>query len=235
MHSRFYSLLLLTFFLGAGCATQTLTVKDPVLFASFEDFKLGPKGGVDLVWSTKNISDAETLKVNLQKYDSLMLDQTWLVVDKNSAHRLADEHVLATSRRMISEIKVRLGHEYKLVERPAENTLLLSIALTNVETSLPILAVTSDLLPETAASSTLSKIVVNEPVRAAGFTVEMLVRDAKTREPLIAVIDANIGESQLAAVINVSESREEFISLCVDRLWMTLSYWNWIKNRTPES
>lgn len=233
MCNRLTAMFLLVIFLITGCATQNLAVQDPLLFASLDDFKLGPGGGVDLVWSTKRISDAESLKVNLQKYDSLILDQTWLVIDKESVHQFDDGQVLATSRQMVNEIKARLGHEYKLVESPTENTLLVSIALTNLETSLPILAATNYLLPDNVGSAPLSTVVVGQQPKDFGFiVVELLVRDAKTREPLVAVIDSNIEEFHLATMVHLRERRKEFISLWADRLWTTLSYWNWIKSRT---
>lgn len=235
MYTRLCLLFLLIVFLATGCAAQSPAVKDSVFFATLEDYKFGPKGGVDLVWSTQRISDAETLKANLHGYDSLMLEQIWLMVDRKSAHKLDNEQVLATCRGMVNEIKVRLGHDYKLVERPTENTLLVSIALANVETPLPILAATNRFLPDASGSPSLSTIIVGEGAKASDLKVELLVRDAKTREPLVAVIDANVGESNLVTLINAGESRKEQISAWADRLWTTLSYWNWIRGRTPEA
>ncbi len=235
MNMRFCLLLLFVLTLGAGCAPQKALLKEPVLFASLEDFKSGPKDGVDLVWSTGRISDAETLKAALQQYDSLMLDQTWIVVNEKSASQLDDKQILATSQYMINEIKARLGYDFKLVETPTENTLLLSVALTDIETSLPILAATNYLFSDESGSSTVSRIVMGEDVKNRGVTVELLVSDAKTREPLIAVIDKSIVNQDVGTLINSSSDAEKAISLWAERLWTTLSYWNWIKKRTPSS
>ncbi len=235
MNMRFSLLLLLVLTLGIGCTAHKVALHEPVLFASIENFKLGPKGGVDLVWSTKRISDAETLKEALQKYDSLMLDQSWLVVDKESASQIDDKQVLATSRQMIDEIKARLGHDFKLVESPTETTLLLSVAMTDIEASVPVLAVTSHLLSDNSDSATVSRIVMGEQIKSGGVTVELLVSDSRTREPLVAVIDKRMESQGLGTLIGSSAVAKEDISLWADRLWTTLSYWNWIKKRTPNS
>ena len=232
MNMRFYLLFLLVLTLGTGCTAQKVLLKKPVLFASLEDFKLGPKGGVDLVWSTKRITDAETLKSALRKYDSLMLDQIWVVVDKESVRQLNDKQIQATTQQMINEIKARLGHDFKLVETPTENTLLLSVALTDIETSLPILAVTSYLLPDDFGTRTLSRIVIGEHVKSGSVTVELLISDARTREPLIAVIDKHFDNKDVSTMTASPDGASEAISLWADRLWTTLSYWNWIKKRT---
>ena len=229
MNTCFYPLFFLIIFVATGCSPQSVTVKKPVMFASLEEFKQGPDGGVDLVWSTSRISDAESLKGTLLKYDSLMLGQTWIVADKESAHRFDDEQVLATSRRMIHAIQARLGLEFKIVEIPADTTLLLSIALTNVETSLPILAATSRLLPVCSDSSALSRIIVDGQVQAGHIVAELLVSDARTREPLVAVIDTLVEDKDLAVLIHEQVSGNEAISQWANRLWTTLSYWNWIK------
>ncbi len=235
MNMWFYLLLLLALTLDTGCAAQKVSLQEPALFASLENFKRGPEGGVDLVWSTKRISDAETLKAVLRKYDSLMLDQTWVVIDKESACQLDDKQVLATSRQMINEIKARLGHGFKLVETPTETTLLLSVALTDIEALLPILAVTSHLLPDDSGPSSVSRIVMGEHVTNGGVTVELLVSDAKTREPLVAVIDKRLVSQDVGTLIDSPSGAKEDLSLWADRLWTTLSYWNWIKKRTPGS
>ncbi len=232
MNIRFCVLSLLVLALSAGCVAQKVTLKKPEMFASLEDYKSGPKGGTDLVWSTKRIRDAETLKTTLQKYDSLILDQTWLVVDKESASKLDDKQILATSRHMLNELKARLGQGVKLVDTPTETTLRLSVALTNIETSLPILAVTSHLLYVGSTASSVSRIVMGEQVNTDLITVELLVSDARSRESLVAVIDKQFDHQDLGTMIESQDGAKEAISLWADRLWITLRDWNWINSRT---
>jgi len=231
MNVRFYFLLLFVLLLAIGCTVQKATLKKPVTFATLEDYRFGPEGGVDLVWSTKSIRDAETLKTTLQRYDSLILDQTWLVVDKESARKLDDKQILATARYMVEELKARLGHGFKLVDVPDENTLRLSIALTNIESTLPVLAVTKRLLPDEPTAASVSRVVIGKQVNSGRVAVELLVSDARSREPFIAVIDKQFDNLELGTMLASPDGAQEFISLWADRLWITIRDWNWIKTR----
>lgn len=234
MKSRFYALCLLVFLCSSGCAAEKHALQRPEMFASLDDFGLGPVGGVDLVWSTKTIHDAETLKMVLQKYDSLVLGRTWVVVDKKSSSIIDDQQILEISRHMVKQIQARLGQGFKLVEIPGANTLDLSIALTNVETLQPILAVTSQLLPAYRGTSSVSRIITtDEATNVAGVTVELLVSDATTSEPLIAAIDKRFGNYEIIMTIASRDNVKEATTLWTDRLWTTLSYWNWIKDHNP--
>lgn len=228
MNFRYYVLLLLVLTISTGCAEKKLTVRKTVMFATIEDFKPGPDGGVDLVWSTARISDFDTLRTTLQEHDSLMPGQTWLVIDKQSSASLDDKQVLKISRQMVHAIKTKLGHGFKLVDKPTGDTLRLSIVLTNLETPNPVFSVTNSLLPETLGTSTLSKIVMAEDTRGGGVTVELLVSDARTNEPLIVVIDKRFGNSDIGSMANSPDDVQEAINQWVERLWTTLSYWNWI-------
>jgi len=230
MKARFCVLCLLVFVLSVGCVGQTVTLKKPVPFTSLEAYKFGPKGGVDLVWSTKRIRDAETLKATFHKYDSLILDQTWLVVDTKSSGEFDDKQVLATSRNMLNELKAKLGQGFKLVDVPTENTLRLSIALINIETS-PVLAVTSGLLSARGTAPRVSRVIAGEHINGGSVTVELLVSDAKSGEPLVAVIDKQFEQQELSSLLESTDKAKAAIALWADRLWITLRDWNWIKSR----
>ena len=231
MNVRFHFLMLFVLLLTIGCTAQNAKLKKPVTFASLEDYRFGPEGGVDLVWSTKRIRDAATLKTTLQGYDSLILDQTWLVVDKESAGKLDDKQILTTARYMVEELKARLGHDFKLVDVPDESTLRLSLALTNIESTLPMLAVTRSLLPDDPTIANVSRVVIGKQVNSSRVAVELLVSDARSREPFIAVIDKQFGPLDLETMLASPDGAKDFISLWADRLWITLRDWNWIKTR----
>ena len=224
--------LLFVLILSAGCTAPKTALKEPAMFASIEDYRFGPEGGVDLVWSTRRISDSATLRTTLQKYDSLSLGQTWVVVDKNSSRNLDDKQILQISEHMIKVIKARLGHGFKLVDTPTDKTLRLSIALTNIETSNPVLLMTNGLLPVGFSTSSVSRIVAGEHSSLDSTAVELLVSDAKTNEPLIATIDKSFSNRDVGTMLATQETAKESVSLWADRLWVTLNYWNWIKKRT---
>ncbi len=232
MNIRFYALLLFVFILCTGCTAQKFTSKKPVMFASFEDFRFGPKGGVDLVWSTPKISDEISLRTALQKYDSFILDQTFVVVDRETAGTFDEKQMLKIPRHIFNAMKNKFGRWFKLVDIQTENTLRLSIAFTNTESSEPFFAETGGPLPVSSKSSTVTKIVADEHTKSGSVMVELLVSDARTNEPLIATIDKRFDSQDLGTMIGSQDVAEEAISSWVGRLWTTLLYWNWIQNRT---
>lgn len=231
MTIRFSGLLVVLLLSVSACLPQKAALKRPSLFAAFEEFRLGPEGGVDLVWSAKGINDAESLKKALQKYDSLMLDQVWVAADRVSALKLDGQKEEEVSRHMIDAITARLGQGLKRVDTATEKTLVLSLALTNLKTSLPVLAVTRQLWTEEPGSIRVSRLVPDEHVRAGRVTVELLVSDAKTKEPLVAFVDKQFEPQTLASLFDSGEDAKIAFSLWAERLWTTLSYWNWIKSR----
>ncbi len=68
-----------------------------------------------------------------------------------------------------------------------------------------------------------------EDSRVGGFAVELLVSDARTNEPLIVLIDKRFGNSDIGMMTSSPDDVQEAINQLVERLWTTLSYWNWIK------
>ena len=232
MMTRYLSFLLLVLVLCSGCTAQKLTRKEPVMFASFEDFRSGPKGGVDLVWSTPKISDEISLREVLKKYDSLILDQTFVVVDRGTVGTFDQKQMQEIPRRISRAMKNKFGQWFKLVDIPTENTLRLSIAFTNIGSSQPFFAETSGSLPVGPRISTVTKITAKEHAVDGYAVAELLVSDARTNEPLIATIDKRFGSQDLGTMIESPEAAKEAFSSWVERLWTTLVYWNWIQSRT---
>lgn len=228
MNIRFCVLCLIISALCFGCAIQELPSPKSAVFATLEEFRRGPKGGVDLVWSTPTIRDTETLKSVLKEYDSLMLDQTWVVIDKDTSSILDDRQILELSRMMVKEIRARLGHGYTFVEIAGDSTLRLNIALTNLVMVQPVLAVARGLVTAGSATSTVTTIVADAQTRTGGVTVELLVSDAQTNEALLAAIDRNFSDQDFGPMLASTDGVQKAITLWADRLWTTLSYWNWI-------
>ena len=232
MMTRYLSFLLLVLFLCSGCTAHKLTRKETVMFASFEDFRSGPEGGVDLVWSTPKISDEISLRAVFQKYDSLVLDQTFIVVDRGTVSAFDQKQMLEIPPRISRAMKSRFGQWFKLVDTPTGNTLRLSIAFTDIGSSMPFFAETGGSLPVGHRISTVTKVTAKEHTGAGYAMVELLVSDARTNEPLIATIDKRFGSQDIGTMIESQEVAKEVVSRWVERLWTTLVYWNWIQSRT---
>ncbi|CAE6921470.1 hypothetical protein ACOMICROBIO_GDFFDHBD_02004 [Vibrio sp. B1REV9] len=110
-----------------------------------------------------------------------------------------------------------------MVEQPGEKTLRLSIAISNVETPNPVLAVTSSILPVGLGISTISKITTGEHTNVGSATVELLVSDSQTDTPLFAAIDRQAGNKDFSTMIDSLDDAKDAINWWVDRLGVTLS------------
>ena len=106
-------------------------------------FSLGPDGGVDLVWARIGLRDADRLKSKLDDYDSVVIDQIFVLAEEGS---LDQEEIQELTDHMVSRLEEKISPHKVIVDEPTGKTLRLSIALSNVETPNPILAVTSSCL-----------------------------------------------------------------------------------------
>ena len=109
-----------------------------------------------------------------------------------------------------------------IIDEPTENTLCLSIALSNIETPNPTLAVTSSVLPFGLAMSTLSKVSTSEHTNVGSASVELLVSDDQEGTPLFAAIDREAGNKYFSTMIDSQDDAKDAINYWVERLGDTL-------------
>ncbi|KLN65182.1 DUF3313 domain-containing protein [Vibrio sp. VPAP30] len=217
----FKALLLITVsVLVVGCASGP--VQQATKFTSYEDFRPGPEGGVDLVWARIGLRDAHRLQAKLGEYDSVVIDQVFVVAEESS---LAQEEVQELTDFMIARLEEKVSVHRKIVQKPTAQTLRLSIALSNVETPNPVLAVTSSVLPFGLAISTISKVTTGEHTNVGSASVELLVSDAQDGTPLFAAIDREAGNKDFSTMIDSLDDAKDAINYWVDRLGVTLQGW----------
>lgn len=75
-------LLIAVTLLVAGCAGGP--VQRATKFTSYEDFRAGPDGGVDLVWARIGLGKPERLIAKISEYDSVVIDQVFVVAEEDS-------------------------------------------------------------------------------------------------------------------------------------------------------
>ncbi len=226
---KMYRLLpIVLVFLLSGCGVmrdyrQAHNAQQSQMFTKFDDFRPGPDSGVDLVWAPREIKDIKQLNTTLASYDNIMFDQIWLVFDDKSRYGgLSHEQVDEVSKYLVDNLKQKASTHYKLVDEPAEKTIRVSIALTNIETPNPILAVTSTLLPVGLGISSVSKVVTGEFTNVGSATIELMFSDANTGEPILAVIDRHAGSKDLSTMIDSTDDAKDAINWWVERLGSTL-------------
>ncbi len=205
-------------FILSGCAGGT--VVSATKFTSYKDFRPGPEGGVDLVWARAGLRDATRLKEKMDEYDSVVIDRVMVVVQESE---LDDEEINELTTYMVDQLKARISPVKKIVDQPGEKTLRLSIAVSNVETPNPVLAITSSILPVGLGISTISKITTGEHTNVGSATVELLVSDSESDAPLFAAIDRQAGNKDFSTMIDSLDDAKDAINWWVDRLGVTLS------------
>ncbi|MGS0676058.1 DUF3313 domain-containing protein [Shewanella sp. 125m-1] len=215
-----------------GCGTIQ-DYRNSQMFSSFDDFRPGPDGGSDLIWAQPKIKSVSDLNQILSQYDSVIVDQAWLVLDDKTRYdNLDDEDVVEVSRYLISKVKQKASQRFKIINQTeleqtlakgeAPKTLRVSVALTNIETPNPILAVTSSILPFGLGISSISKVVTGEHTNVGSATIELMLSDAQTGKPIVAVIDRKAGGKDFSTMIDSTDDARDAVDWWVDRLSATL-------------
>ena len=132
-----------------------------------------------------------------------------------------DESINELSDYMVMRLKEKISTNKRIVDEPSDSTLRLSIAISNVETPNPILAVTSSVLPFGIGVSTISKLTTGEHTNVGEATIELLVSDSKTAEPIFAVIDRHVGDKDLDNIVDGLSGAKDAIDWWVNRLFVT--------------
>lgn len=80
-------------------------------------------------------------------------------------------------------------------------------------------------MPVGLGISTVSKILTGDHTNVGYTTVEFLVSDAMSNEPLIAAIDRRSGNKDLGTMIDSLDDAKDAVSWWVGRLEITLTDW----------
>ena len=203
----------------SGCAAQP---NSNTRFTSFDDFFPGPEDGVDLVWAPIELRDETVLKERLAEYDSVIVDRI-IVVISDEDQQLDDSEIQELVTYMQEQLKNKLSSYKDIVEEPSPTTLRLSIAISNVETPNPILAVTSSVLPFGIGMSAISKITTGEHTNVGSASIELLVSDSSNGQPIFAAIDREVGDKDLDNIVDSFSGAKDAIRSWVERLGRTVN------------
>ena len=195
-----------------GCAGGP--IQKATKFTSYEDFTSGPDGGVDLVWARIGLRDVDRLQNKLDEYDSVVIDQIFVLTEEGS---IDSDDVQELTDHMLERLTERISQYKTVVSEPNGRSLRISIALSNVETPNPILAVTSSVLPFGLAMSTISKVATGEHTNVGSASIELLVSDAQDGTPLFAAIDRQAGNKDFSTMIDSLDDAKDAINYWVER------------------
>lgn len=214
-----FIVLLLWIFLS-GCANKP-TFDLPLFLDSYDDFRPGPEGGVDLIWISPTVSTYPTIRAAFEKYDNVLLDRIYVVLDESTKEHLNEEEITLVTDYLMQQLKERLRHRFQIVNTPGTNTIRISIALSNIETANPILATTSSVLPIGFGISTIAWVATGEHIQTGNATAEVLVSESQTDAPLIAIIDRRSGNKDFSTITDNTDDVKDAINDWVDQLGNT--------------
>lgn len=220
LHTFKIGMISLLSVLLVGCANGPLN--HATKFTTYDDFQAGPEGGVDLVWARIGLRNPERLHNKLMQYDSVVIGNVLVVADKDALEQTQIEELVAYT---IEQLTIKISPYKPIVKIPTDKSLRLSIALSNVETPNPILAITSSILPYGLVISTISKLTTGEHTNVGSARIELLVSDATTDKPLFAAIDREGGNKDFSSMIDPLDDAKDAINFWVERLGSTLQGW----------
>ncbi|TKB53984.1 DUF3313 domain-containing protein [Ferrimonas aestuarii] len=217
-------LVVLAAMMLSACSSTAVVDEKPVMFESFDDFRPGPDGGVDRVWANERYKTRKQFDDELSQYNDVRLDRVWVVVDESNP--LSDDQVEALTHYLTDALEQRMAdhvkaHPQKQASDP-KKTLSLSLAITNIETPNPILAVTSSVLPFGYGISNLAKVTTGEYTNVGSATIELLARDGDSGEALFAAIDHRQGDKDFGEIIDSVDDIKDAIDWWVDRIVISI-------------
>ena len=174
------------------------------------------------MWAQRGIFNQRSLQRKIAKYDNIIYDQVHIMLDKEKSDHLSEAEIIMIKDYFINQLK-SLNTKLTVVEKPQPKTLRVTIAITNVQTPNPILAITSSVLPVGLGISTISKVLTGEHTNVGSASMEILISDATTGEPIMAAIDRKTGNKDFSTMIDSSDDIKDAINWWVKRLSITLA------------
>ena len=182
---------------------------------SYKGFKPGPKGGVDRIW----VNPKFKFPADLAKYRVFYIDPITVYLSKDGQRRgipVAELNGLSIKFRqlLINAIKGK----YYVAQSPGPGVLRFVIALTDVEPSMPVLDTITSVVPVARVLSFLKKQVTGKHTFVGSASVEGVIVDGGTNEPLIAFVDKRTGDKGVFGGVKKMEDVHEAFEWWAKRL-----------------
>ncbi len=187
---RFILVLMIAVFSGCAATKQAPITKSSGFIEDYSILRDGKEGEAQRLYIKSNVKWA--------RYDKILLDPVTLWrgydsrfrgISHSDAQHLADYFYNLTY--------ARLAQDYKMVRKPASQTLRVSIAITKIDEANVALDVISNVVPQMRLVSKLKEVVTGKPSFVGEVAIEMKVTDAKTGVLLGAAVDRRVGAKRL--------------------------------------
>ena len=188
----------------SGCAStqQSRSVDQSGFLGDYSILKEGESDEALLIYKNP--------QANWKKYDKVLLAPVTIWVGKDS--QLAD--VSPEDRQRMADLFYAKLHEalksdYEMVKAPAPGVMEIHAALTEAETSNPVLDTVSSIIPQLRLLTGAKGVVTGVSGFTGSASVEMKVTDASDKTLLAAAVNRRGGTKSLSGVTNSWNDVEE--------------------------
>ncbi len=174
-----------------GCSTskQAGGVKKSGFLGDYSKLRKGKEGQAQLVDIDRN--------VNWQSYNKIILKPVAYLGSK----RTGDKTSFEDKKRLVNNFWVllnqKLSPNYKLVRKAEPGTILIEVAITDVDRSEPILDKITTVIPQSLVLTSLKGYVIGKPGFVGEASVEAKFTDAQSGKLLAAGVDRRVGGKRL--------------------------------------
>ncbi len=142
----------------------------------------GPKGGVKKRWLKQD--------ADFSRYKKVMLDSVVFYLAKNSDYQGIDPQVMKDLADKFNKITVdAIQDKYPVVAEPGPDVVRLSVAITNLEQSNPILSGVTSVVPVGLGISILKKGAAGSWSGSGATGMAFMALDSTTNEVIVVAVD----------------------------------------------
>ncbi len=193
----FFVIALIIVVLFTGCARikQARGVQYSGFLDDYSMLSKGKKGDALFIYRNP--------KADRRSYDKILLDPVVFYQRVEHPEQGAPQEDI---QRMINNFNkllyTELSKDYEMVNEPGPRTMRIQVALTSVEKASAALHTVSSVMPVGWVVSGTKDFVTGRPSFVGEASVEIKIKDARTRELLAAAVDRRVGGRRIKGSVN---------------------------------
>jgi hypothetical protein len=190
---RYLTVALLLLLAGCGSSRQASNVEPRGFLGDYSKLTPGGKGEAALRYV-----DADA---RWARYDKLIIEpvEVW---DAAQSRDISEQDMQTQANVLYDQLRLELGKDFELVDRPGPDTLRIEAALTGARAANQTMVVVSNVVPFAAIGTGAYEYVTGKPTYQGEAAAEVRMSDAQSGEILAAAVDERIGGRSLSSAEN---------------------------------
>lgn len=215
VRSRISLAVLLAAVVASGCAAthQARSTKPAGFLGDYSELREGEGDEALLVFLAPDAA--------WDDYDSVQIDP--IVLWKGDGTDLDADDAKAMVDYLDAAMRRSLEKSYRIVERPGAGVLRLRIAITEAESSWPLLDAVSTIVPQPRALSALKRVATGSAAFVGKAGIEGEVLDSLTNRRLFAAVDRRVGQKRLKGAFSSWDDARGAFDFWAERLHARLA------------